>query len=152
MTRILRACCPAISVYPQFYAQDLWISRFVLRRFFGDTRMQRPATPDLRSARTWNPARREELLQRLAAESGHDFRIGNALHAGELLDAEEARAVLHHCALVQVPDHFLFFFSQSRQGGFGIVRESFSFGGHRESMQEPVEAQALRAQLEIEHV
>jgi hypothetical protein len=33
----MKACRYEILVYPQFYSQDLWISRFTLQRFIGDT-------------------------------------------------------------------------------------------------------------------
>src|SRR5438874_614031 len=60
-------------------------------------------SPEL-SARARDPARLEELLQRLAAERRHHVGIRDPGRARELLEAEEAGAVVHQRAPVAAAD------------------------------------------------
>src|SRR5215813_3130351 len=64
-------------------------------------------TVPLISARSGDPARQEELLEGLAAECRHHRRVRDALGARQLLQAEEARAVILQRPPVQAAQHVL---------------------------------------------
>src|SRR4029077_10891173 len=104
------------------------------------------------SARSRHPACLEELLQRLAAEGGHHLGVGHALGARELLEAEEARAVVLHRLPVQAPHHPLFLLRECLHRLLWILEEQPALVLLRQGVQEAVEAQSLRAALEIENV
>src|SRR5436189_2682791 len=59
-------------------------------------------------ARPGNVSGLEKFFQCFSAESRDHFRIGYALHAAELLEAEEARAVAHERGPVEFAHHAAF--------------------------------------------
>src|SRR5438105_549857 len=95
----------------------------------------------LKSARAGNPAALQELLERLAAERGHHRGIGDALGARELLQAEEARAVILHRLPVEPPHHAALFFGQALHRHVGILQKKLALLAPRERVQEAVEPQ-----------
>src|SRR6185503_2355268 len=96
--------------------------------------------------------RLEELLQRLAAEVRHHLRVGHALGARQLLEAEEARAVVLHRLPVEAAHHFFFRFAQPLHGFLGLLEEQLALFCRDERVQETVEAQAPRASFQIENI
>src|SRR6266850_7306851 len=106
----------------------------------------------LKSPCAGDPARLQELFQRLAAEMGHHLRIGDTFGARELLQAEEARAVVLHRLPVEAPHHAALFLRQFFHRRLGIAQEELAPLALRERVQEAVEAQALGATLQVEHV
>src|SRR5437867_2092741 len=109
---------------------------------------KRPAGPAptmptcvLKLACAGDPARLQELLERLAAEMSHHFRIGDALGARELLQAEKARAVVLHRLPVEAPHHAALVLGQLLHGVLGIAQEKLALLASDERMQEAVQAQ-----------
>src|SRR4029079_17217203 len=109
-------------------------------------------TVPLMSSRSGDPAGFQELLERLAAESRNHLGIRHALGARELLQAEEAGAVILQRLPVQAPHHVLFRLRQAFHRLLGIGVEEIAERGLGQRMQEPVEAQPARAALEVEDV
>src|SRR5688572_5818620 len=97
-------------------------------------------------------ARLEESLERLAAEVSHHLRIRYAFRARQLLQAEEARAVVLHRLPVEPPHHVLFLRREILQGLVRVLQEELTVWSLRQSVQKPVEAQATRTALEVEDV
>src|ERR1043165_3077632 len=70
-------------------------------------------TVPLMSSCSGDPAGFQELLERLPAERGHHLGVGDALGARELLQAEEARAVVLQRLPVKAPHHVLFLIGEA---------------------------------------
>src|SRR5258708_633394 len=105
-------------------------------------------------ARARNPAGLEKLLQRLAAERRYHVRIGDSLRPRQLLEAEEAGAVVHEGMPIQISYHLLFFFCKVclLHGFFGIFGERLSLGGDRQRMQKSVKTKAFGAKSKVKDV
>src|SRR5882762_5102955 len=104
------------------------------------------------SSRSRHPAGLEKLPERLAAEGGDHFGIRNPLAARQLLQAEEARAVVHHRMPVQPPHHVLFLLRQAMHRLLGVYQEQASHFLVGKRMEEAVQPQSAGAKLEIEQV
>src|SRR5262245_30373272 len=109
-------------------------------------------TIPLMSSRSGDSARLEEFCQRLAAEVGHHFGIRNALGARELLQAEEARAVVLHPLPVEAAHELLLLLGQGLHRLFRLLFELFPEGGIRQRMQKPVQSQPSCTSLQVEKV
>src|SRR5581483_4237393 len=96
--------------------------------------------------------RLEERLQRFAAEVRHHLGIRHALHARELLQAEEIGAVVLQALPVEPAHQALLFLAERLHRRLGILQEQLPLLGHDQIVQEPVEAQALRTALQVEDV
>src|SRR6185436_12477687 len=105
--------------------------------------MLRTTTPFM-SPRSRDPARLEELLQRLAAEVRHHLRVRYALRARELLQAEEARAVVLHRLPVEAAHHVFLFLAQPLHRGLGLLDQQLAVLFMNQPIEEAVEAQPLR--------
>src|SRR3954470_15382999 len=95
------------------------------------------------SARSRHPAGLQELLERLAAESGHHLRVRDAAYAAELLEAEEARAIADEPRPGERQDHPRF---PGRQAGLvergrGVALEQLAVLGPGEAVEEAVQPQ-----------
>src|SRR5437899_4243302 len=104
------------------------------------------------SARAGDAARSEERFQRLAAECGDHLRVRDAFGARELLQAEEARAVVLHRLPVEAPHHVALGFAQVLHRRLRVAPQELAHVLAREAVQETVQAQPARATLEIEDV
>src|SRR5688572_16047283 len=109
-------------------------------------------TVPIMSACSRDPAGLEKLLQRLAAEGGHHLRIRDPLGACELLQAEEARAVVLHGAPVEPAHHVPFLFAETLHRFLRIFHEQRTQFRLGKPVQEAVEPQPPGAALEVEDV
>src|SRR2546421_1914790 len=108
--------------------------------------------PKSNSARAGDAARLEERFQRLAAECRDHLRIRDAFRARELLQAEEARAVVLHRLPVQAPHHIALFRGQVFHCGIRVAAEELAHLFAREAVQEAVQAQRAAAAFQVEDV
>src|SRR5882762_5003714 len=104
------------------------------------------------SSRSRHPAGLEKLPERLAAEGGDHFGIRNPLAARQLLQAEEARAVVHHRTPIQPAHHVLFRLAQSLHRLLRALEEELALDRNGEAVQEAVQTQSSRAHLQVEYV
>src|SRR5712691_12280311 len=95
----------------------------------------------------WHSPRLEKLVERFSPEPCHHLRVGNAFHAPELFQAEEARAVADERGPVELADHPPFLGAQARsvERRFGVFLEQCAARGNGEAVQEAVEPQRLGA-------
>src|ERR1051325_9877151 len=103
-------------------------------------------------ARARHAARLEERFERLAAEGRDHLRIRHALRARQLLEAEEARAVVLHRLPVEAPHQVALFGRERLHRRIRVTQEKLALLLLRQRMQEAIEAQPLRAALEVEDV
>src|SRR5437773_10218308 len=105
-------------------------------------------------ARPGNVSGLEKFLQCFSAESRDHFRIGYALDAPELLEAEEAGAVAHERGPVELAHHAAFLGAETSfvERPFGVVLEQCAVRRDGKAVEETVEAQRLGAGREVEEV
>src|SRR5262245_34359762 len=109
-------------------------------------------TVPLTSARPWYASRLQELLECLAAERRHHLRVRHALGTRQLLQAEEARAVVLQRLPVQAAKHVLLLVGQALHGRLGILEEGPSLLAGGQVMQKPIEPKPAAAPLQVENV
>src|SRR5215510_13575213 len=92
-------------------------------------------------ARARNVPRLQESLERLAAHRGAHLGVGNPMHAAELLEGEEACAVVDQGAPVKVADHRLLGRGEpsSVERRFGVGAKELPVLRDDQAPQEPIE-------------
>src|SRR3954471_20958043 len=101
------------------------------------------------SPRAGHSPRLEEPLQALAAEVRHHLRVRDALRAPELLQAEEARAVVLHAFPVEAPHHVLFLVGQAFHRLLRMLEEELSLFRNDQIVQEAVQPKPARAAVQV---
>src|SRR5712692_6295465 len=98
--------------------------------------------------------RLEKLVERFSPKPRHHLRIGDAPHAPELFEAEEARAVADERGPVELADHLPFLGAQAGlvEGRIGIVLEKRAVRRDGQPVEEAVEPQRLGARFDVEEV
>src|SRR5713101_4212231 len=98
--------------------------------------------------------RLEEFFERFSPEPCDHFRVGNAFHASELFQAEEARAITDEGRPVELADHSALLGAHARsvERRFGVFLEQCAIRLDREAVEEAVEPQRLGARFDVEEV
>src|SRR5262245_39050827 len=109
-------------------------------------------TVPLISARSGDAAGLQELLERLAAERRHHLWVRHALRARQLLQAEEARAVVLQRLPVEPAQHVLLLVGQVLHGLLGILQEGTALLALGQVVQEAIQAEPPAAPLQVEDV
>src|SRR5262245_43963447 len=114
----------------------------------------RSASRSTELARARNVAGLEELLESLAAEGRDHLGVGNAAHASELLEAEQARAVADQRRPVDLTHHAPLLGAETRllERRLRVLLEQLALLRLRQPVEEAIEAQRPAAPLQREEI